>query len=428
MNTAAKDIKRHTVALNEFHYLEPGLDQQKQTLTHWKTIEDYYRNHLNALQKEIEKATEQNQKLTDAREELVQEVLKLHKKSTELISKNEELTRTIAEKENHISAFMYHPLPETKEPIQGVTLVDKPYSPPTPPPNTSSIDTPSETSKPSQEPEEQPKAPVVNKEPGLFRKISLRLSTRKRRQQDDPPLQISEPINIPSPPKSMDAIVPTTSVSEPLIHPAAVVATSPIEHLKLVDSNKRKKNLVFGNDLVQQARSENTLIPSIVTNCIREVELRGFSVEGIYRKSGTLSQIKELQDAIEKHKNPKFSKYSDINVITSVLKLYFRELPTPLISNKFILPLDVDSQERLNKTHALFQTMPNECYQTIKLLMQHLRRVHQNNSANRMPSKNLAVIFGPTLMRFTAGNEEQQMRDMIDTVDYIILQSHLLFY
>jgi hypothetical protein len=44
-----------------------------------------------------------------------------------------------------------------------------------------------------------------------------------------------------------------------------------------------------------------------------------------------------------------------------------------------------------------------------------------------MPSKNLAVVFGPTLMRFTVGNEEQQMRDMINTVEYVILQSHILF-
>lgn len=44
-----------------------------------------------------------------------------------------------------------------------------------------------------------------------------------------------------------------------------------------------------------------------------------------------------------------------------------------------------------------------------------------------MTSKNIAVVFGPTLMKLIAGNEEQQMRDMINTVDFIILQSHILF-
>lgn len=56
-----------------------------------------------------------------------------------------------------------------------------------------------------------------------------------------------------------------------------------------------------------------------------------------------------------------------------------------------------------------------------------IHRVQQNYTHNRMTSKNLAVVFGPTLMRFIAGNEEQQMNDMINTVEYIILQSHILF-
>jgi hypothetical protein len=62
----------------------------------------------------------------------------------------------------------------------------------------------------------------------------------------------------------------------------------------------------------------------------------GLSVEGIYRKSGAFAQVKELQDAFDENKNPKLSKYQDINVITSLLKMYFRELPVPLIPSDFI--------------------------------------------------------------------------------------------
>lgn len=54
-------------------------------------------------------------------------------------------------------------------------------------------------------------------------------------------------------------------------------------------------------------------------------------------------------------------------------------------------------------------------------------RVHQHAISNKMTSTNLAVVFGPTLMRFVAGNEEHQMKEMIQTVDFIILQSHILF-
>lgn len=54
-------------------------------------------------------------------------------------------------------------------------------------------------------------------------------------------------------------------------------------------------------------------------------------------------------------------------------------------------------------------------------------RVCANHFKTRMTSRNLAVVFGPTLMRFTVGNEEQQMRDMINTVEYVLLQSSTLF-
>lgn len=32
---------------------------------------------------------------------------------------------------------------------------------------------------------------------------------------------------------------------------------------------------MFGNDIIQQARSENSVIPNVVLMCVREVESRG---------------------------------------------------------------------------------------------------------------------------------------------------------
>ncbi|KAK4520570.1 Oligopeptidase A [Mucor velutinosus] len=478
LNPKSNDItKRHTIAsFCEYDlgasncrtlFKASGLDQDPSTACnvdtleqqtnkssrnhkyYWETIESYYVNRLNALQKDIETATQQNSKLSMAREDLVQEVLKLHQKSMTLNARNDQLSRSIAEKETHISAFMYGSNQPTSSvqhqdnygPIVGVTLVDQPLStamsPPAPP--SPPADITNNESIPSTEPATAPTATEapVKKETGIFRQISLRLSSRKRRQQQQQPqqeetqqhpsssLHITEPLT--------DAV--SSSSSDSILHPAVVIS-SPHSSNRLhqqadEDSStsfKRKKNLIFGNDLIQQARSENSVIPSVVLKCVREVEARGLSVEGIYRKSGTLGQVKELQDAFDENKNPKLSKYQDINVITSLLKLYFRELSTPLLPGDFILPHSLNNQERLNKTYAILHNMPIESYCTIKFLVQHLRRVHENHSVNRMPLKNLAMVFGPTLLRFHyAGNEEQQMREMIDTVEFIIQQSHILF-
>ncbi|CEP10220.1 hypothetical protein [Parasitella parasitica] len=409
---------------------------------YWETIESYYIRRLNALEKDIEAAIQQNSNLSIAREELVQEVLKLHQKAMNLNAKNDALTRTIAEKENHISAFMYNqptssvPHHDNYGPIVGVTLVDQPsttaISPPTPPLPPTKLNSTINDSAISTDTADNTDAPV-KKEPGLFRQISLRLSSRKRRQrqpQDEPQpqstslSQISEPIKADICPPSSDSI----------LHPAVVISSlqsNNRSHQPATDDSsniyKRKKELIFGNDLVQQARLENSNIPLIVLKCVREVEARGLTAEGIYRKSGSFGQIKELQEAFDENRDPQLCNYQDINVITGLLKLYFRELPTPLIPDNFILPHLLNNQDRLKKTYTLLHNMPIESYCTIKFLVQHLRRVHENQSTNRMTFKNLAVVFGPTLLRFAAGNEEHQTEQLINTVEFIIQQSHNLF-
>ncbi|KAG2230997.1 hypothetical protein INT48_002776 [Thamnidium elegans] len=273
------------------------LNSLKGAETHWEKIESYYVDRLDALSKEIESSTLHNNKLTTVREELLAEILKLHQKSIDLNNKNESLIRSIAEKENHISAFMY------QEPTVGVTLVDPPYSlaPSTPVSNTPTASTSTAPTPPVQYPK---------KEPGIFRQISLRLSSRKKRHHEETSLNISDPI-------------PIASSSEPLLHPAAVVQT------------------VFGNDLIDQARLEKSVIPSVVLKCIREVESRGLHVEGIYRKSGTFGHVKELKIAFNENKQPKLSNYDDIHVITNLLKLYLRDLPSPVLSKDFTCKVNV---------------------------------------------------------------------------------------
>jgi len=58
---------------------------------------------------------------------------------------------------------------------------------------------------------------------------------------------------------------------------------------------KKKKDQVFGVDIEVQAKLEGRLIPRIVTTCVNAVEKRGLNFEGIYRISGTTSQIEKLR-------------------------------------------------------------------------------------------------------------------------------------
>lgn len=90
---------------------------------------------------------------------------------------------------------------------------------------------------------------------------------------------------------------------------------------------------LFGSELADRADFERRQIPSIVTRCIEEVELRGMDMEGIYRKTGGTSQVKIIQDGFEKSDDNDISDPDiDITAVTSVLKQYFRKLPVPLLT------------------------------------------------------------------------------------------------
>lgn len=75
-------------------------------------------------------------------------------------------------------------------------------------------------------------------------------------------------------------------------------------------------------------------IPSIVIKCAEAVEKSGLNTVGLYRISGTSTQIQRLKSAFDRSCETvdlsSEENSGDVNNITSVLKLWFRELPDPL--------------------------------------------------------------------------------------------------
>jgi hypothetical protein len=98
-------------------------------------------------------------------------------------------------------------------------------------------------------------------------------------------------------------------------------------------STPEAPSTLFGSDLVERANYERRQIPSVVTRCIEEVELRGMDIEGIYRKTGGNSQVKLIQEGFDRTEDFDISDPAlDITAVTSVLKQYFRRLPNPLLT------------------------------------------------------------------------------------------------
>ncbi|KAG1136911.1 hypothetical protein G6F37_011638 [Rhizopus arrhizus] len=195
--------------------------------------------------------------------------------------------------------------------------------------------------------------------------------------------------------------------------------------------------VLFGLDLCTRAQLEQRPVPLIIVRCIEAVEKRGMSYEGIYRKSGGATQMKMIQTSFESGSEPidleDYELINDICSVTSILKQYFRELPNPLLTyqfySKFIDAVSMNhEQERIDKFYELLSQLPKVNYDTLELLMKHLHSVQEHSSENLMTTKNLAMVFGPTLMRDEDGSRElTDMSYKNAVIEFLITRVHQLF-
>ncbi|XP_048391045.1 N-chimaerin isoform X4 [Stegostoma tigrinum] len=164
---------------------------------------------------------------------------------------------------------------------------------------------------------------------------------------------------------------------------------------------------VYSCDLTTLVKAHNTKRPMVVDMCIREIENRGLMSEGLYRVSGFSDLIEDVKLAFDRDGEKadiSVNIYEDINIITGALKLYFRDLPIPLITYdaypKFIEAAQIpEPDERLESVHEALKMLPPAHCETLRYLMAHLKRVTLHEKDNLMNAENLGIVFGPTLMR-----------------------------
>ncbi|XP_021109745.1 beta-chimaerin isoform X2 [Heterocephalus glaber] len=177
---------------------------------------------------------------------------------------------------------------------------------------------------------------------------------------------------------------------------------------------------VYCCDLTTLVKAHNTQRPMVVDICIREIEARGLKSEGLYRVSGFTEHIEDVKMAFDRDGEKadiSANIYPDINIITGALKLYFRDLPIPVITydtySKFIEAAKIsNADERLEAVHEVLMLLPPAHYETLRYLMIHLKKVTLNEKDNFMNAENLGIVFGPTLMRPPEDSTLTTLRDM----------------
>lgn len=164
-----------------------------------------------------------------------------------------------------------------------------------------------------------------------------------------------------------------------------------------------ERNKVFGVPLATLL-TEETKVPLVIEKLLTAIEMSGTYAEGIYRKSGVSSKIRELKAKMEE--NPEEVSFEDyqVHVLASVFKSFLREMPEPLLTfecyENFIMAANLDDpQDRVTTLHDILKKLPPANFHMVERLIFHLARIALHEEVNRMSPASLAIVFAPCILR-----------------------------
>ncbi|XP_031734373.1 arf-GAP with Rho-GAP domain, ANK repeat and PH domain-containing protein 3 [Anarrhichthys ocellatus] len=177
-----------------------------------------------------------------------------------------------------------------------------------------------------------------------------------------------------------------------------------------------------GNALRDQQLSRNN-IPIIVDSCIAFITQYGLGHEGIYRKNGAMSRIKLLMEEFRKDARNVKLRIGDhfIEDVTDVLKRFFREVDNPIFMAD-LHPLwqgaakIPQKSQRLDCYKEIIRSLPRVNRTTLAALISHLYRVQKCADLNQMCTKNLSLLFAPSLFQ-TDGKGAHEVKIVEDLID-----------
>uniref|UniRef100_A0A672LNQ4 Rho GTPase activating protein 31 n=1 Tax=Sinocyclocheilus grahami TaxID=75366 RepID=A0A672LNQ4_SINGR len=174
---------------------------------------------------------------------------------------------------------------------------------------------------------------------------------------------------------------------------------------KLKSKRKGTEN-AFGCDLTDHLQTSGQDVPYVLKTCAEFIEKHGI-VDGIYRLSGITSNIQKLRQEFCSESCPDLTKevyLQDIHCVGSLCKLYFRELPNPLLTyelyKKFTDAMSVkEGQEQLRNIRSVIKELPVSHLRTLEYLTKHLAHLATLSHQTNMHSRNLALVWAPNLLR-----------------------------
>lgn len=196
---------------------------------------------------------------------------------------------------------------------------------------------------------------------------------------------------------------------------------------------KGKPAKLYGRPLEQAvANPDGSEIPAIVYKCIAYLDKEeNVTREGIFRLSGSSNLIDKYVQRLDKGEDVDLSQELDPHAVAGLLKLYFRDLPEPLMTFElypwFIASMSTqDRAVRLRYLKYLVEKLPPVNMGLLVYLLTFLLKISTFAEVNKMALHNLATVFAPNLLKSHQSNAIGMVTDTpkINAVINTLLQDY----
>eukprot|EP01114_Cavostelium_apophysatum_P014853 TRINITY_DN3948_c0_g1_i2.p1 TRINITY_DN3948_c0_g1~~TRINITY_DN3948_c0_g1_i2.p1 ORF type:complete len:336 (+),score=51.18 TRINITY_DN3948_c0_g1_i2:271-1278(+) len=203
---------------------------------------------------------------------------------------------------------------------------------------------------------------------------------------------------------------------------------------QLFKGRSAKVSEIFGVelDVLLQRDIDNGMVP-MFQQCIAFLKANGLEEEGLFRVSGSFSDIEHLRKAFESGKNLEITDTSvGVHAVSSLLKKFLRELPEPLIpfqrQSSFLKALECEErEEKLSGILELVKGLPAAHHSILVYLISFLNTLSQKSEINKMGPANIGICFGPTIMREPEDKISMNNNERCELIQFLVVNYAALF-
>lgn len=166
---------------------------------------------------------------------------------------------------------------------------------------------------------------------------------------------------------------------------------------------------LFGVSVSDASYKTNRMVPTFLTYIVSLLR-PNLSTEGIFRLPGSQTLINDLKGRYSEGEEPDLST-ADVPTLASLLKVYFRELATPIVPHsdvgKFFEAANINDSAKFSAELKTLVAKLNEPSRvTLAYLIRFFKEIGALSAQNKMEPANISIATAPSLLRAPAGKDE----------------------